>query len=236
MNPKVSIIVPFFNCSFIDQALNSALNQTYTNIEIIVVDDGSTLHVERLEPFLKNIRYIEKENGGTATALNLGIQNASGEYIAWLSSDDYFLSEKISKQLTFMLENHADASFTNYDYVDKDNHVLLPFIGKRFSDINELYKAMLEMNPINGCTVMMKKSIFNNIGYFNPNLRYTQDYDMWFRLLLHGYKVLYLDEVLTKYRAHENSGTNKNQPELKREIKIVRNYYLPKFKRKFNID
>ncbi|WP_394514565.1 glycosyltransferase family A protein [Priestia aryabhattai] len=91
---KVSIIIPFYNCSYIDQAIQSALNQTYQDIEIIVVNDGSSKFNEKITPYLDRILYIEKENGGTASALNLGIKNATGEYFAWLSSDDIFLPIK----------------------------------------------------------------------------------------------------------------------------------------------
>ena len=228
MDPKVSIIIPFYNCSYIDQAIQSALNQTYKNIEIIVVDDGSSIFTEKIQPFLGRVLYLRKENGGTATALNHGIHAASGEYIAWLSSDDYFLPEKVFKQITFMLKNNAEISFTNYDCINKNNQVILNWVGERFSDIeNGVYQAFLFRNPVNGCTVVMKKEIFDKIGYFIPYHRYTHDYEMWFRLLVNGYKMYYLDESLTKLRQHNESGTSKFQPEMKKEIAIIENYYRP---------
>src|SRR5689334_17046366 len=100
--PLVTIVIPFYNCAYIDQAVQSALNQTYKPLEIIVVDDGSTRHADRLTPYLPYISYMGKANGGTATALNHGIRNASGEYIAWLSSDDLFYPDKIAHQVAFM--------------------------------------------------------------------------------------------------------------------------------------
>lgn len=230
MIAKVSIIIPFYNCSYVNQAIQSCLNQTYKNIEIIVVDDGSTLFTEKLDPFRKKIKYIRKENGGTATALNLGIRSATGEYFAWLSSDDCFLSEKIAKQMKFMLNHKADVSFTNYDYIDKDNNISLPFVGKRFSNVKEIYQDFFEVNPVNGCTVIMKKKIFDHIGYFNPDLLYTHDYDMWFRLLLNGYIMHYLDESLTRFRSHEESGTKKFQPQIKKEITAVKSYHHPRLR------
>lgn len=99
---KVSIIVPFYNCPYIEKALESLINQTYKNIEIIVVDDGSTLYSEKIEPFLDKILFIKKENGGTASALNTGIEHATGDYICWLSSDDIFYPEKTEIQLRLM--------------------------------------------------------------------------------------------------------------------------------------
>jgi glycosyltransferase involved in cell wall biosynthesis len=228
MGLKVSIIIPFYNCSYVDQAIQSAIDQTYKNIEVIVVDDGSTNFLEKIAPFKGKIRYLRKENGGTATALNHGIRAATGEYVAWLSSDDYFLPEKVSKQISFMLNHKADVSFTNFDIVDNNNKVLIPWFGQRFSEIvNDVYHAFLLRNAINGCTVILKKDIFDKIGYFNPVFRYTHDYEMWFRLLIKGYKMYYLDQVLTKFRQHKEAGTNKYKPEMKKEMSIIESYYRP---------
>jgi teichuronic acid biosynthesis glycosyltransferase TuaG len=227
MDPKVSIIIPFYNCFFVDQAIQSALNQTYKNIEIILVDDGSTLFTEKITPYKEEIVYLRKENGGTATAINHGIQAATGDYIAWLSSDDFFVPEKNSKQMSFMINNNAVVSFTNYDYIDENNQLLVPWCGQRFSTLKDIYSAFLKINAVNGCTVMMKKDIFKNIGYFDPFYRYTHDYEMWFRLLVSGYKIYYLDDNLTKYRTHENTGTRKYQAEMIKEMAIIENHYRP---------
>ncbi|WP_445487018.1 glycosyltransferase [Niallia sp. 03133] len=227
MNPKVSIIIPFYNCSYVNLAIESALNQTYENIEIVLVDDGSTKFREKIKPYKNDIVYLKKTNGGTATALNHGIQNATGEYIAWLSSDDYFMPDKISNQLSFMLENELDASFTNYDIIDKYNNVIIPWHCKRFSNINEVYMDFLTTNVINGCTVVIKKSVFEEIGLFNEVFKYTHDYEMWFRLLTKGYQIHYLDKVLTKFRTHEESGTSKYHQEMLKEMKIIEIHYQP---------
>ncbi|MBT2667113.1 glycosyltransferase [Bacillus sp. ISL-4] len=227
MEPKVSIIIPFYNCSYIDKAIQSALDQTYKNVEVIVVDDGSTIFTEKIQPFLEKIRYLKKENGGTATALNHGIHAATGEYIAWLSSDDYFLPEKISKQVSFMISHQAEASFTNYDCIDNEDQLLFSWYGKRFTDINEVYRTFLLYNAINGCTVIIKKTVFEKVGYFNPYHRYTHDYEMWLRLLVNGHKMYYLDEALTKFRIHEESGTCKFQSEMQEDIVTIESYYRP---------
>jgi GT2 family glycosyltransferase len=75
--------------------------------------------------------------------------------------------------------------------------------------------------------VILKKDIFDKIGYFNPVFRYTHDYEMWFRLLIKGYKMYYLDQVLTKFRQHKEAGTNKYKPEMKKEMSIIESYYRP---------
>ncbi|MGA5688825.1 glycosyltransferase family A protein [Cytobacillus pseudoceanisediminis] len=93
--PLVSIIIPFYNCKYVQRAIYSALKQTYRNIEVIVVNDGSTAHLPMIKPLKDNIIYIRKKNGGIASALNEGIRNSTGEYIVWLSSDDLFINTKV---------------------------------------------------------------------------------------------------------------------------------------------
>ncbi|PFT87568.1 glycosyl transferase [Bacillus thuringiensis] len=230
MFPMVSVIIPFYNCAYVDHAIQSALDQTHPNIEVILIDDGSTMFKEKLAPFLNRILYLYKENGGTATALNEGIKAAKGTYIAWLSSDDYFLPNKIEKQLDFMKRQRAAVSFTNYDYIDEKNRILLHRNGPHISSVEDLYSEIMKYNAINGCTTVIKKSVFDDIGSFNPDLRFTHDYDMWFRLLLSGFRIHYLDEVLVKFRYHKNSGTQKNAKEIQREAAIVESYYRPLLK------
>jgi teichuronic acid biosynthesis glycosyltransferase TuaG len=230
MFPKVSIIIPFYNCPYVDQAIQSALNQTYPNIEVLVIDDGSTMFIEKIDSFRSRIIYLSKENGGTATALNEGIKAAKGDYIAWLSSDDYFLPDKIEKQLKSMMDQKAEVSFTNYDYIDERNQVLVHRNGPRISKAKDLYTEMLKFNAINGCTTIIKKNIFDKIGSFNPELRFTHDYDMWFRLLLNGWNILYLEEALVKFRYHKNSGTKKYGKQIQLEAAAVENYYRPLLK------
>lgn len=233
MDPKISIVIPFYNCPYIDQAIQSAINQNYSNYEIIVVDDGSTQFTEKIDPFRHHIRYFKKENGGTATALNYGIQKAVGEYISWLSSDDFYHHDKLSKQADFMLKHQADVSFTNFDAINEDNIVIYPFAARRFLNFEEVYLAFKNGgNPVNSCTVIIKKSIFDKVGYFNPNFLYTQDFDMWFRILLNGYTMYYLDEVLIKYRIHQGSGSSKHYAEMLNECSTLLSIY-PQLLNKF---
>jgi len=225
--PKISIIIPFYNCAYVDQSIRSALNQTYPNVEVILVDDGSVKYREKIMPYRSRIKYIRKENGGTATALNRGIAEATGEYIAWLSSDDLFKPEKLSKQMAFMQERGIDASFTNYDIIDSNNNVQVPSNGANYSSMKAVYEGYLYSNPINGCTILIKKSIFEEFGDFNPAMVYTHDYEMWFRLLSKGVHIVYLDESLTQFRAHSESGTNKYQQQMLAEMQGIEAIYRP---------
>lgn len=221
---RVSIIIPFYNCPYIGQAIESALSQTYINIEVIVVNDGSTKYTEKLTPFQNRIKYIEKENGGTASALNLGIKNSTGDYISWLSSDDLFYNDKVMKQLNFMKQKNTLISYTNYSLIDAHNNVTSQLAGIYFMDKISFLEYFRTANPINGCTVMMKKQIFAEIGFFNDELKFTQDYDFWLRTV-QNYEIYYMHEPLVKYRIHCQMGTRKFSPLLVEEFEFVKQKY-----------
>ncbi|WP_189018784.1 glycosyltransferase [Paenibacillus marchantiophytorum] len=225
MYPKVSIIIPFYNDPYIEQAIVSALGQTYPNIEIIVVDDGSTSHQEKIAPFLSRIHYLGKANGGTGSALNYGIRMATGQYIVWLSSDDMLYPDKVERQLLFMLEHHSSISYTSFDEIDGYNNVIGRHKSLFFPNQTELVRAFMSFDPINGCTVMLKKELFTYIGYFNESLLYTQDYDLWIRTLLGRVHIHYLNIPLTMYRWHGEMGTKKHWPAILSEIEHIQAYY-----------
>jgi len=216
--PTVSIIIPFYNDPYIEQAIYSALSQTYPCTEIVVVDDGSTMYQDRIMPYMKHINYLGKANGGTASALNHGIRCCSGQYIAWLSSDDMFYPDKVERQLKFMLERHAAASYTAFDDINGYNEILRRSVSARFASQAALVRAFASSDPINGCTIMLNKELFTHLGYFNEGLRYTQDYEMWIRVLLGRVPIHFLDESLTMYRWHEQMGTRRHSEAVMQEV------------------
>lgn len=227
MLPVVSVIIPFYNCPFVDQAIQSVLHQTYGHIEIVLVDDGSTLHVDKVAPYMDRICYLGKANGGTASALNHGIRHATGTYIAWLSSDDLFHPDKIARQLAFMLARDAWVSFTNYDLIDANSTTTERYAGPCFSTVWEFYQAFFASVPVHGCTVMAKKEMFNQMGYFNEGLLYTQDYEMWMRVVLSGFDFYYLHDSLTLFRWHGGNGTIRHQSRMAEEVQYIRTTYNP---------
>lgn len=225
MGAKVSIIIPFYNCAFIQEAVESALRQTYQNSEVIVVDDGSTIHQELLSPYLGKIRYLKKANGGTASALNLGIRYATGEYFCWLSSDDRFLPGKVEKQLAFMEQRNAAASYSAFYVINSEGQTIQGPVG--FEDRGRLsfYKRMKGGCPVNGCTVMMKMSVFSHLGAFDESLPFTHDYDFWLRLI-QQYDFHYLPEPLIQYRHHNEMGTKKYTERIRKELRMVKQRHL----------
>ncbi|KQU16210.1 glycosyl transferase family 2 [Bacillus sp. Leaf75] len=219
---KVSIVVPFYNCPYINQALDSLINQTYKNIEIIVVNDGSTKYSEKVIPYLDKIKYIKKENGGTASALNIGIKHATGEYFCWLSSDDIYYPEKTEIQLAFMKEQKALFSHTNYCAINEKSRIITPPVGIQPPSRLELIKRIRRNNFINGCSVMIDKSVFNHVGVFDETLPYTHDYDLWIRII-QKFDVYYLSQPLLLYRVHRKMGTLIHAATIKKETRLVVN-------------
>lgn len=222
--PKVSIIIPFYNCEYVNQAIESALNQTYQHIEIIVVDDGSSMHKQLIDPYLPLVKYVYKRNGGTATALNRGVGLATGEFIAWLSSDDLFLPDKIAKQVSHMKHSGADLVYTNFSLIDENNVVFRENVGTRLKTRLAFLKHLQNSCPINGSTVLVKKALFEKTGMFNPKLKYTQDYDMWMRMARYA-RIESMEETLLYYRKHRKMGSVVHSDEQQNEIASLKKRY-----------
>ncbi|CAI6032071.1 glycosyltransferase [Cohnella sp. JJ-181] len=226
MPPKVTVVIPFYNDPYVTEAIDSVLGQTYRDIEIVVIDDGSTQHAERIMPaYAGSVRYIGKANGGTASALNAGIRLSNGEYVAWLSSDDRFRPDKIARQLAYMIERDAKICCTDFAVIDRLGTVVDSRYGPSYADGCELMRLLAVTNPINGCTVMMRRDLFPIVGEFNEALRFTQDYDYWSRTVLSGIRIDYLAVPLTEYRMHGEMGTVRDRPGLMQEYDSLRAFY-----------
>ncbi|TFE27914.1 glycosyltransferase [Cohnella luojiensis] len=223
--PLVSVIIPFYNCPYVDQAVSSVLNQTYPNIEVLLVDDGSTINQEKINPFRSRVHYLGKANGGTGSALNHGIRMASGEYIAWLSSDDLMYPQRIATQLSFMQEHRSLISCTDFHLINSNNDIMMPSLAVKFPSAKQFIESLLTFCPINGSTVMMHRSLPAQIGLFDESLSCTQDYEYWIRVHLARIDFHFINETLTLYRWHEGMGTVQKKGTVDQEFEIVRARY-----------
>lgn len=216
LDPRVSIAMPVFNGgSFFRQALESALAQTYENIEILVVNDGSNDGGATEETALgysdHRIRYFSQANGGVAAALNTAVTNMSGEFFCWLSHDDIFLPSKTAKQVAFHLKLGADDAmlFSDYDLIDENGQTIHRVRRDRRPLLRTPRSALLR-GYINGCTVFIPACNFDSERPFRVDLRYSQDYDLW-NTLLERYEFFHQPETLVQYRLHAGQGTNHGQ-------------------------
>lgn len=229
--PLVTVVIPFYNDPFITEAIESALRQTYQPLEIIVINDGSVRETELLLPYAGRIHVLGKANGGTATALNHGFRHASGEYVAWLSSDDRFLPDKVERQLRDMRERGLSISHTAFKVIDERGQAETEPVKLTVASMADFYRLLLNSNPVNGCTVMMKKSLFELVGGFREVYRFTHDYDFWVRSIMAGFPLGYLNEPLTEYRRHPAMGTMRHQRAAEREFETLLKESRPWIKR-----
>jgi glycosyltransferase involved in cell wall biosynthesis len=216
--PLVSIVIPVYNGSnYMREAIDSAIAQTYQNIEIIVVNDGSNDNGKTREIALSygdKIRYFEKENGGVSTALNLGIKEMRGEYFSWLSHDDVYYPNKISRQIEELnkLEDKKTIIYSDYEIINEKSNKLYNLNLRDQHEYRKLNNGLYATlnGCLNGCCMLISKEIFDFVGLFDPKLKYTQDYDLWFRFFSENYKVYFIDELLLKSRVHENQDSKKS--------------------------
>lgn len=211
MDKPISVIIPAYNAGkYIGEAIDSALAQTYSNLEVIAVDDGSTDDTRGiLEPYIKEqkIRYIYQANRGLAGARNTGIRAAQGEYLAFLDADDIFLPEKIERQTAY-LERHpeCDVCYCDLWHFFEEAPERMLKLNYNFYSGERVFPELLKKNFINPLSLTLRRSVFDRFGYFNENLRRSEDWDYWVNLAWQGARFDFLPERLAKYRIRRQSG------------------------------
>jgi glycosyltransferase involved in cell wall biosynthesis len=210
MREKVSVIIPTYNrAKWLLEAVESVLNQTYIDIEIVVVNDGSTDDTESaLKPYMNNIVYIYKENGGPGTAVNAGLKASTGNYIARLDDDDMFMPEKIELQVE-MLQDNPELGIVASDHyiIDENSEILDIKIVPDFSK-HGAFLTMLQRSLFPQPTVTVRRECHDHVGLYKNT--YAQDYDMWLRIA-RRYPVGVIHKPLAMYRVHSynRSSTSK---------------------------
>ena len=200
----VSIVIPTYNrADFLPQAIDSALDQTYRNIEVIVVDDGSTDYtLDVCRRYAGRIRYIRKENGGIGSALNVGIRNMRGEWFKWLSSDDYLQPEAVELLLQRAHEANAKIAYSSYMLVDERRRVI-GFHPEHEKSFLGFAAELVQGHVGNGSSVLIHKCVFEKVGVFDEHLKVGEDYDFWLRAcLIHRIRFCCLQAFTVNYRVH----------------------------------
>lgn len=210
--PLVSIIIPAYNAEkFIKSAIESALKQTYQNIEIIVIDGGSKDKTAQIAKSFNDPRivyFFYQENRGQSAARNTGIEIAKGKYIAFLDADDLFLPEKIEKQVDF-LETHLDCGVCYckiYNFFDDCPDKL--FYNPVPNCSGFIFDKLLKHSIVNPLTAVLRKEILDKYGGFKDDWRRCDEQYLWLKLAFNKVKFCYLDKVLAYYRVNKNSLSN----------------------------
>ncbi len=234
--PLVSVVIPSYNqAEYLKQAFKSLFDQTYTNWEAIVVNDGSTDNTkEVMAEFAakdSRIKPVNKENGGITSALNEGIKNAKGDYFCWLSSDDLFYPEKIEAQINAFNNLGEDYAlvYGSFDLLQEETQKIdvQPF-AQPIIPGSEFPEA-LKFDFIDGCTIMIRMDVMREVGGFNSYYRHSQDMELWIRIASRGYKFHLLNKKLTIRRIHYAQSSTGNMIHCRYDAACMINYYLEHF-------
>lgn len=224
--PLISVIIPAYNAAgFMGETLDSVFAQTFTNHEVIVINDGSP-DTEQLEHVLQrypsNLRYIKQENQGAAAARNTGLRAAKGEFVAFLDADDTWLPEFLEKQLALIKSSgadlvFADALFSGDSLLDGRTFMQLDPPRGEVTSANLLAVKVTVLTS----TVLARKAPILDVGLFDVSMRRGHDFDLWFRLAKAGARFAFTREVLGHHRIVESGLSGGTISQLKRTLSVL---------------
>ena len=216
MNDLVSIVIPVFNAEkYLEESINSCLNQTYSNIEIIAINDGSTDNTpEILDSFSDRISVISQENKGIAGAINTGIHHMKSNWYKLMNADDLLYPDCVETLISEVdkLDNKKIIPYGCYDIIDSKGKFTLEHIPNNPNGLNTFEQGvtLLDYQDINCITTIIHKDTFSTCGYYNESVKFSEDYEFLLRLsLLHGFRFHLIEKTLAKYRHHEKQDSLK---------------------------
>jgi len=202
----ISVIIPYYKKKkYIINSIKSVLNQTYKNLEIIIIYDDENKNdlnfIQKIKKKDKRIFIIQNlKTMGAGESRNIGINNSKGKYIAFLDADDTWQNDKLNKQINFMKTNNYEITHTSYSIVDESQRIIGKRIARNFFRLNELLKSC----DIGTSTVMIKKNLINDNIKF-ASLKTKEDYVLWLKLLEKNSKIYGLNETLTFWTKSSSS-------------------------------
>jgi glycosyltransferase involved in cell wall biosynthesis len=207
---KVCVIIPTYNrCAWIKHAIDSVLQQTYQNFELLIVDDGSTdITKGILSEYGNKIKYFYQSNKGPAAARNIGIKQSKGTYICFLDSDDRWVKSKLETQVNLVTEHpEIKICYTDETWIRKGIRVNQKRIHQKYS--GWIYQRCLPLCIISPSSVMIHREVFDKVGYFDEDMTVCEDYDLWLRIS-HLYPICFINEKkIVKYGGHEDQLSSK---------------------------
>ena len=237
----VSVVIPVYNSEkFLEECLNSILTQSYRNIEIIAVDDGSTdASSDILERYSDKISIISQKNQGLASALNLGISQMKGSWFKWFSPDDVMYSNTI-ETLIDEAKNHSDNTiiYSNWNIIDDAGNTLREFHESNYNELSEFdfNVRLLDGQQINVNTTLIPSILFKKYGIRELDDPVAIDYDFFLRsALLHNVKFHLISQPLVKYRIHSDQLSHKNISKTLNYISEIKDEILMKLDEQLRI-
>lgn len=206
--PNVSVIIPAYNAmTYLPETVESVLRQTFTDFEVLIIDDGSSDHIVEWVSQLVDprVKLISQENQGACAARNTGIAQAQGEYIALLDADDLWEPTILEKQVRCLEDDPAvGLVHTWMAIIDQQGRPTGRVITSNAE--GEVWKQLVEKNPVPCSSVMVRRCCFDTVGVFDQSLLNIDDWDMWIRIAA-CYRFAVIKEPLMRYRQHHNNMT-----------------------------
>lgn len=202
--PKISIIMPIFNpnMEWLESAIDSVINQTFTDWELIIINDGSTKNIKfprKISTLIESKKIIVAQyskNRNQATAMNVGIDIARGDYICFLDYDDKYHEDKLKIQFNFLENNDYDMVYNDGYYINENDNII------REMDLPQFSSQILNENLIAVGGVMVKRECFDKLK-FDMNINRSQDWEMWIKLYKNNFKIIHHKDKLFYYRVHD---------------------------------
>lgn len=236
--PRVSIIIPVYNgVNYMREAIDSALSQTYENVEIIVVNDGSTDGGETEKVALTygdKIRYFRKENGGVSSALNFGIKNMTGEYFSWLSHDDVYTADKISHQIESLRRwgDESSVALCAHCFINERSERLNKAAPNRFTDGRHEWTSVLgeilDNGAFSGCALLIPIEAIKKCGGFHEGLRFSQDALLWMQIFCEKYSLVYNGDEDVFSRIHGKQLTQTGRSLFRKDSLSIAEIMIPR--------
>lgn len=224
--PLISVVIPTYNHgNFLPDAIDSARQQTYPNIEIIVVDDGSTDNTNQVvASYEDELVFIRQKNQGLSSARNTGIKAAAGNYIALLDADDYWLPSFLSTVAAYLNSDpEIGAVHSGFFFVDERGDKL-PQIGTETVPDNRMYDRLLDGEFFIPSSVLTRRSCFTRVGLFDEQLRASEDWDMWLRVA-RNYRFAGISEPLVNYRMHGKNMSADPEYMLRYQLLVLKKHF-----------
>jgi len=211
MKNTVSVVMPVYNSAkFVEESIESVLNQSYEKMQLIIINDGSTDDSDAIiNKYLPNdnIKYIKQLNQGPAATRNNGIKNCDGTYIAFLDSDDVWISDKIEKQVAILERPGVDVVYTGRINIDENGNFVNDTSDRKFLSgciLSELYVD----NFVCMSSAVLKRQVFEAVGMLNEALVMSEDYEFWLRVAMRC-EFDFICEPLVKYRIHPSQSSSR---------------------------
>ncbi|MCI0493416.1 glycosyltransferase, partial [candidate division KSB1 bacterium] len=201
----ISVIIPTYNrATVLEHAIESVLRQTYQNIELLIVDDGSTDHTRQVvEKYQSHVTYLSQLNKGPAAARNFGIQNSQGDLICFLDSDDRWVENKLKVQVDLILSDpDIKICYTDEIWMRHGVRVNQKHVHRKYS--GWIYQKCLPLCIISPSSVMIHREVFGRVGLFDESMTVCEDYDLWLRIS-RFYPVTFIPKpLIIKYGGHRD--------------------------------